>query len=73
MYLRRCVHFNPAEHHVLIETLFCLQPLVIGKRRAAQRMMGAAQVKLKALDKPDISPAEVTRILKDELEHLAQA
>jgi len=47
------------------------QPLVIGKRRAAQRMMGAAQAKLKASGATTATAAEVTEILSEELKALA--
>jgi len=52
--------------------LMLSQPLVIGKRRAAQRMMGAAQAKLKSLGKEIASPTEVTQILNLELKALAK-
>jgi len=48
------------------------QPLVIGKRRAAQRIMGAAQAKLKAQGKGSATPAEVTQLLTEELQALAK-
>ncbi|KAL1527653.1 hypothetical protein AB1Y20_009039 [Prymnesium parvum] len=49
------------------------RPLVIGKRRAAQRMMGAAQAKLKAMQKSNVTRFEMTTILNEELQKLFKA
>jgi len=53
--------------------LLLSQPLVIGKRRAAQRMMGAAQAKLKAMQKSNVTRFEMTTILNEELQKLFKA
>jgi len=52
--------------------LILSQPLVIGKRRAAQRMMGAGQAKLKAVGVKEATRAEVTKLLDEELKAMAK-
>jgi len=45
------------------------EPLLIGMRRAAQRMLGAAQKRVAAGEKPD----DVTPMLAEELAKISQA
>ena len=58
--------------HVRTEHRFELtlsEPLLIGMRRAAQRMLGAAQKRVAAGEKPD----DVTPMLTEELAKISQA
>ena len=65
-------HPNPNPKQVRTEHRFELtlsEPLLIGMRRAAQRMLGAAQKRVAAGEKPD----DVTPMLAEELAKISQA